>query len=865
MCGICGLLGNPTNVARQEMLRSLNHRGPDDQGEYEVQSSQGMLWFGHRRLSIQDPSPAGRQPMTTRDGRFVIVFNGEIYNFKEIRRELEGYGYRFKSHSDTEVILAAWDKWGLDALPRFRGMFAWALWDRKEQCLWLVRDRIGEKPLYYTQQPDRLLFSSEIRSLLASGVVERRIDADGLDSFLTFGSVSQPYTMVKDVRCLLPGHYLKYQNGVATVHPYWSLNDILPASSPYSYEDAMEEVERIMLEATNLCMVSDVPVGLLLSGGVDSTSLLAFLNKNGYSSIKTFSVVFEGRDRKFSEEYWSDKAVHHFPAVHTKIKMGLEESKGLIAKAVEGMDQPSIDGLNTFIVCQAIANQGLKVAITGQGGDELFLGYNWRKVFPGFMKLAGYSLSEPLLRLADSCLAFLPRLAPHYGHHGKNVLHLFRDGEAYAMSYLGAYSIFNWQEIDRLRGMERPSSARFVKFLGNANASPLEVMWRLQISNYLCDTLLRDGDQMSMACSLELRAPFLDARLIELVASLPIDYKIHSSRQKPLLVDATKNEFIREISARAKAGFALPLNNWLRSGLKVGDPLTLAAGLDKKEILKTIKGFQKGEKYLKFLALSMLAAWVEKEKMLFPIDRGDSIKESLQPSQGIEVDRIERVYAKREKSGVERLYSFFNPGYLFGIQGRERYILQILSKCNISDLSNKKILDIGCGSGNVLRSFQIYGAKPENIYGIDLLTNKIQEAKWLSPNMNFVCGNAEMLPYEDNFFDIIITFTVFSSILNEGMKQNISREMLRVLRPEGLILWYDYFYNNPLNPDVRGMKKKEIQRLFPDCTISFKRTTLAPLLARAIAPNSWLCCSLLEETRIFNTHYIGTIKPSRIN
>src|SRR3990170_6247198 len=226
MCGICGYIGEPLNIDNKSMLSTLKHRGPDDEGTYEEQLSNGeSLWFGHQRLSILDLSSAGHQPMQSTDGRLVICYNGEIYNFREIRHELQTHGYEFRSRSDTEVILSAWALWGESSLDRLRGMFAFAIWDNSQRVLWLARDRLGEKPLYYTFIKNRLIFSSEIRSLLASGVIERRIDSDGLDSYLTFGSVTQPYTLVKNVKSLEPGHFLRFQNGNISIREYWSLRD----------------------------------------------------------------------------------------------------------------------------------------------------------------------------------------------------------------------------------------------------------------------------------------------------------------------------------------------------------------------------------------------------------------------------------------------------------------------------------------------------------------------------------------------------------------------------------------------------------------------------------------------------------------
>jgi len=225
-----------------------------------------------------------------------------------------------------------------------------------------------------------------------------------------------------------------------------------------------------------------------------------------------------------------------------------------------------------------------------------------------------------------------------------------------------------------------------------------------------------------------------------------------------------------------------------------------------------------------------------------------------------ELSRIKQAYARRDFSGKDKLYTFFNPSALFISQGRERAIINVLKQSGIVDLSNKRILDLGCGSGGVLRDFIKYGAQPENIYGLDLLPDRIEKARKLSPNVNFTCGNAEYLPYEDCFFDMVLCFTVFSSILCKKMKENVAKEMLRVLKAEGFVFWYDYHMDNPKNPDVRGVKKQEIFALFPNCSIQLKRVTLAPPLARLLAPYSWLVCHFLEKIPALCTHYLGVIR-----
>jgi len=614
MCGICGYIGESLNIDRESMLSALRHRGPDDEGTYEEQLSNGeSLWFGHRRLSILDLSSAGHQPMKSIDGKLSICYNGEVYNYEEIKAELKAHGYRFRSRSDTEVILSAWDLWGESSLEHLRGMFAFAIWDKNKKVLWLARDRLGEKPLYYTWQNNRLLFSSEIRSLLGSGVIERRIDSDGLDSYLTFGSLTQPYTLVKNVKSLEPGHFLKFQNKSLNIREYWSLRRIAECTNN-AIEEITEKVREVLNDSIRLCMVSDVPVGILLSGGVDSTAILSQLHRQGYTNLNTFSVLFDGVGEEYSEEPWSNKAAHRFQSNHTKVRININNAYDLVDKALESMDQPSYDGFNHFMVLNAVANSGLKVAITGQGADELFWGYGRHGLYKALSKFAKLSLSQDLLQNILSALQ--PILPERVQIH--KILSIFETGDPYVLAYMTRHLIFNNQEICRLRAKRRPSQLRFVKREGGTH--PLDILYRLELAHYLRNTLLRDGDQMSMANSLELRAPFVDYRLVELVASIPFRYKSVPGKQKPLLVDAVNDDLVREIAKRPKVNFAIPLEKWFRGSHENEDFGEDTNLLERQEIKRLKKCFLDGEYFLKFWTIYVLLKWMKKMRMLPPSD-----------------------------------------------------------------------------------------------------------------------------------------------------------------------------------------------------------------------------------------------------
>jgi asparagine synthase (glutamine-hydrolysing) len=612
MCGICGVVGPSKDVDQAAMLAALTHRGPDDEGTFEEDVDTGhAVWLGHKRLSIVDLSPAGHQPMQSACGQLIISFNGEIYNHLEVRLELEKLGYTFRSRSDTEVLLSAWKCWGESCLTRFRGMFAFAIWDRSQKVLWLARDRLGEKPLYYTTVNGRLLFSSEVRSLLASGVVERRIDSDGLDAYLAFGSVTQPCTLVKNVKSVKAGHLVKYENLRLEDSEYWSLADCGECTS-MQLQEATEEVREALSESVRQCMVSDVPVGVLLSGGVDSTAILSCLYQQGYTKLNTFSVIFDGAGEEYSEEAWSDKAAARFQSRHTKLRVSTDTAYGLLDKALDCMDQPSYDGFNHYMALHAVAQSGLKVAITGQGADELFWGYGRHGLFKARSVLATAHFS---LRTNRNLQLISDYLLPARAKANK-YLNLFESGDPFVLAYMSRHLIFSNQEISRLRGETRPSQAQFI--VRSHEGHPLEVLYGLELEHFLTNTLLRDGDQMSMANSLELRAPFLDHRLVEVVTSIHRQHKSIQGKQKPLLVGAVGDDLVTEIAQRRKVHFSIPIRQWLKSGYGAAEMADVPELFDSREILRIKKRFLDGEYYTRYWSLCVLAHWVRKMGMLPP-------------------------------------------------------------------------------------------------------------------------------------------------------------------------------------------------------------------------------------------------------
>src|SRR5258708_14104722 len=383
MCGIIGIPARKTQfppTVLEEATRSPPPRGPDDSGTVllkEPQPDPLEIGLGHRRLALHDLPPLGHQPMQDPVSGNWIVFNGEIYNFRELRKELEGAGVEFKSHSDTEVILAAYRVWGESCLTRLGGMFAFALWDASRKRLLLARDPMGIKPLYYHQSEQTFIFASEVRTLLQTGLVPRKLDPTGVLSYLTFGSVYEPWTIVEGVRAVPPGHLLTVENGSMSLREYWNP---LPSAARHEAESrlgngdaATKQLTAIWRDAVLSHLVSDVPVGVFLSGGIDSSALVAVLSHNGVRA-NTFSLVFQ--EEEFNEGQYSREVARCFGTEHQEIPVSQQDTLAVLPEALCAMDQPTIDGINTYLVSAKTRAAGVKVALTGLGADEVFAGYS---------------------------------------------------------------------------------------------------------------------------------------------------------------------------------------------------------------------------------------------------------------------------------------------------------------------------------------------------------------------------------------------------------------------------------------------------------------------------------------------------------
>ncbi len=576
MCGIVGILARNATVAPELLERatlSLAHRGPDDSGTVVIRETNPEpveIGLGSRRLAILDLSPMGHQPMQDEESGNWIAYNGEIYNFLEIREKLVSAGVRFRGHSDTEVLLKAYRCWGESCFTRFRGMFAFAIWDAKRHKLLVARDPMGIKPLYYYSSPQHLLFASELRTLLGTGLVPRRLDHAGLISYLTFGSIYEPTTLIEGVRLLAPGHYLTWENGSLRDAAYWELKpDAEHHASEAQRTQLQDEVYATLDEAVRMQMVSDVPVGVFLSGGIDSSSLAGILSRGG-SKISTFSIVF--READYSEAEYSRAVAQKFGTDHHEITVSQQDALNAIPGTVQAMDQPTIDGFNTYLVSQHTRAAGIKVALSGLGGDELFAGYSTFHTVPRMERFSQLWRHVPYVARRPLADAFA-LLAPDNDQNRK-LAGLARANGNLLHPYFLSRMLFTPEQREGLLASPEPkaqgrANSPLAESLGQtAGLDPINRVSYLESRCYMLNTLLRDSDVMSMAHGLEIRVPLIDHLLAAKLLALPGAWKMDAHTPKPLLTGALRGALPDQIVHRHKRGFTLPFEHWLRGKLR---------------------------------------------------------------------------------------------------------------------------------------------------------------------------------------------------------------------------------------------------------------------------------------------------------
>lgn len=584
MCGICGIVGlEPAERAEavvRRMMDRMRHRGPDDEGLL----ARPGLTAGMRRLSIIDLT-GGHQPIYNEDGTLAVVLNGEIYNYQPLRAELEKLGHRFATRSDTEVIVHGWETWGMDCVRRLRGMFAFAVVESAPggpARLYLARDRLGIKPLYYAAAGGALLFASEVRALLASGLIASRLSRTALESYLLFGSVGEPMTLVQGISSLPPGHLARVNPRAPAElrsEPYWGVADLASTSPLRDAREARARLRELLEESVRLHLLADVPLGVFLSSGIDSTALAALAARER-AGIHTFTVIFP--EQEYSEAAPARRTAERLGTAHSELMLSGAEVLAQIDDAVAALDQPTMDGINSYFVSGAARRAGLKVALSGLGGDEIFGGYETFRSTPRLERLGAISRWVPApLRAATA-----PTVARLAGMRGRpdgarKLETAWRVPEAFPHPYFFTRALFTPDQVAglALRNGSAGAPALWRAWLEQAarESAALDgfsrVSW-LESRSYLVSTLLRDTDAVSMAHSLEVRVPLLDHALVEFVAALPEAAK-RGARPKALLVEALADLLPAEVVAQPKRTFTLPWERWLREELRK----KVAAGL----------------------------------------------------------------------------------------------------------------------------------------------------------------------------------------------------------------------------------------------------------------------------------------------
>ncbi len=599
------------------MMESIRHRGPDDSGFIGYSSpSFGHLWLGHQRLFVRDLSKAAAQPMTDDSGRFSLIYNGEIYNAKEIREELKRNGdFHFRSKGDTEILLKAWAKWGKQTPEKLQGEFAFAILDRSQGKLFLCRDRLGIKPLYYSMEKSKLAFASEVRALVIAGF-GKSLNSEGVDGYLTFGSIPEPLTIYQGVFSLPAGSTLEVdlESQKTLTQKFWK-NPFLSVEYKERKEFNLDELEFLLRDAVSCRLVSDVPLGAFLSGGVDSSCLVASAAKILSTPLQTFLLDFP--EPEYSEAFYAERVSDQFGTHHRRVLFSNKAFQEELPKALQAFDQPSMDGMNSYFVCQAAKQSGLTVALSGVGADELFAGYETFRRGPRSSFLA--HLPFPLRRL-------LARVLSQGNSVARRKMGEFVSGDC---SLVGSYAVMRSVFLEKsrrflLRRETRTASDWMRAFVDNpiAERDPINFLCGLELEFYLKNTLLRDLDVLSMQHSLEVRAPFLDHRLVEYMANTPGNLKLAPGLNKPLLVRTLGRDLPRECVKRSKRGFSFPWRPWILGALAPEMKRAFEEGASKWEELgispssaKAIYGrFQQGKDGVEWghvWTLFMLARWNE--------------------------------------------------------------------------------------------------------------------------------------------------------------------------------------------------------------------------------------------------------------
>ena len=580
MCGIAGIIrireaisSDRTHADRESITRMLTaqqHRGPDAEGLYQ----NANVTLGHRRLSIIDLSPAGRQPMSNEDETIWVTFNGEIYNHQDLRQELLRAGHEFRSQTDTEVLVHGYEQWGIEGLlERLRGMFAFALYDTNRSLI-IARDRLGIKPLYYHEGPDFLAFASEVKALLRSGLITPERDRKALAGFLIAGAVPAPLTIVKAIRCLEAGNWAEWKDGKLTTHKYWDLE------CPPEYESFDAGALQATLEdAVRRHLIGDVPLGVFLSGGVDSAGLVALasrIRKQQGDALKTLTVVFD--EKEFSEASPASDIAKRFQTDHREVRVTSADFQRELPAFIAAMDQPTNDGVNSYFVSKAAREAGLTVVLSGLGGDEVFWGYkHYRWLRWGRMANRLPSSIRQLVGGAGSLSA----------RDNWKRMQWLKSGN----TYLIMRGFFAPDKVARLMDMtQRELNAVVEEQFGHLG---VDINY-IEMKRYMHDQLLRDTDIFSMAHSIEARVPYLDHMLVEKLWHTVPSLKLDKAMNKPLLVRAINDPSVEQAGARPKRGFTFPMARWMKTATPEMQEMAETGSLVKSAVHECWTDFSEG-------------------------------------------------------------------------------------------------------------------------------------------------------------------------------------------------------------------------------------------------------------------------------
>jgi asparagine synthase (glutamine-hydrolysing) len=575
MCGIYGYLSQAATIEPAllgRMGHALQHRGPDDEGELILNSTAVCVGLGHKRLSIIDLTPAGKQPMANEDETIWITFNGEIYNFREIRKRLQGSGHKFRSNSDTEVVLHLYEELGTNCLEQLNGMFAFALWDAKRKTLFLARDRTGKKPLHYCIAGGYFIFASEVKALLQHPSVSKELDLKALNKYLAYEYVPAPHTIFKSIKKLEPGHYLLYRDGEALAFQYWDIPIEDYPISDRTEAQYTEELTELLQRAVSARLAADVPVGLFVSGGLDS-GLVAAMARKAKETLECFSIGFE--ESSFDESRYAQQIARSLGLKHHLRIFSAQEMLSMVERLPEILDEPLADpSILPLYLLSKFASEHMKVVLSGDGGDELFAGY---QTYQAHKLVTFYDALPGFVKESIKAAAFHLPVSHRYLSMDFKIKQFLRgvgvSSEVRFFLWRGAFSNAERSELlnpEVRRELHKENAYeeiyRYVRQSGLTKE--LERILYLSMKLYLQDNNLVTVDRASMANGLEVRSPLLDRDVVDFVCRLPMEYKLKGLTTKYILKKVAEKFLPRDVVYRKKKGFGVPLAQWLNGELK---------------------------------------------------------------------------------------------------------------------------------------------------------------------------------------------------------------------------------------------------------------------------------------------------------